>query len=120
MGAINCMYSARRAGTDRLFHRQHIPVDDHGETAGHRHQKEGSGNAGTTNALGVMGKKAGAITCIVDILKGVVAVLIGLLVLGNIGSYSARSACSWGMYGRSSISSRAAKAWRLLSALCWQ
>ena len=50
-------------------------------------KKEGSGNAGTTNALRVMGKKAGAITCIVDILKGVVAVLIGLLVLGNIGSY---------------------------------
>ena len=30
-------------------------------------KKEGSGNAGTTNALRVMGKKAGAITCIVDI-----------------------------------------------------
>lgn len=50
-------------------------------------KKEGSGNAGTTNALRVMGKKAGAITCIVDILKGVVAVLIGLLVCGNAGAY---------------------------------
>lgn len=50
-------------------------------------KKEGSGNAGTTNALRVMGKKAGAITCIVDILKGVVAVLIGILALGNIGAY---------------------------------
>ena len=50
-------------------------------------KKEGSGNAGTTNALRVMGKKAGAITCIVDILKGVVAVLIGLLVAGNVGAY---------------------------------
>lgn len=50
-------------------------------------KKEGSGNAGTTNALRVMGKKAGAITCIVDILKGVVAVLIGTLVLGNAGAY---------------------------------
>ena len=52
-------------------------------------KKEGSGNAGTTNALRVMGKKAGAITCIVDILKGVVAVLIGLLALGNPGAYIA-------------------------------
>ena len=50
-------------------------------------KKEGSGNAGTTNALRVMGKKAGAITCIVDILKGVVAVLIGILVAGNPGAY---------------------------------
>ncbi len=50
-------------------------------------KKEGSGNAGTTNALRVMGKKAGAITCIVDILKGVVAVLIGLLIAGNPGAY---------------------------------
>ncbi len=50
-------------------------------------KKEGSGNAGTTNALRVMGKKAGAITCIVDILKGVIAVLIGLLVCSNVGAY---------------------------------
>ena len=50
-------------------------------------KKEGSGNAGTTNALRVMGKKAGAITCIVDILKGVVAVLIGLLVGGPLAAY---------------------------------
>ena len=50
-------------------------------------KKEGSGNAGTTNALRVMGKKAGAITCIVDILKGVVAVLIGLFIGGPAGAY---------------------------------
>ena len=43
-------------------------------------KKEGSGNAGTTNALRVMGKKAGAITLIVDVLKGVAAVLLGKLV----------------------------------------
>ena len=49
-------------------------------------KKEGSGNAGTTNALRVMGKKAGAITCVIDILKGVVAVLIGMLVAGGIGA----------------------------------
>ena len=39
-------------------------------------KKEGSGNAGTTNALRVMGKKAGVITLIIDILKGYVAVLL--------------------------------------------
>ena len=50
-------------------------------------KKEGSGNAGTTNALRVMGKKAGAITCIVDILKGVVAVIIGMLAAGDPGAY---------------------------------
>ena len=50
-------------------------------------KKEGSGNAGTTNALRVMGKKAGAITCIVDILKGVVAVLIGMLIGGPAAAY---------------------------------
>lgn len=50
-------------------------------------KKEGSGNAGTTNALRVMGKKAGAITCIVDILKGVAAVLIGMLAAGPVGGY---------------------------------
>ena len=44
--------------------------------------KEGSGNAGTTNALRVMGKKAGVITLVVDVLKGTIAVLIGFLYIG--------------------------------------
>lgn len=43
-------------------------------------KKEGSGNAGTTNALRVMGKKAGVITLIVDILKGTAAVLLGTFI----------------------------------------
>jgi len=47
-------------------------------------KKEGSGNAGTTNALRVMGKKAGVITLIVDILKGVCAVLLGNLIAGYV------------------------------------
>lgn len=46
-------------------------------------KKEGSGNAGTTNALRVMGKKAGVITLVVDILKGVCAVLLGTLIAGE-------------------------------------
>lgn len=46
-------------------------------------KKEGSGNAGTTNALRVMGKKAGAITLLVDVLKGTICVLLGELVCGH-------------------------------------
>lgn len=40
-------------------------------------KKEGSGNAGTTNVLRVLGKKAALITLVIDIGKGVVAVLLG-------------------------------------------
>jgi len=40
-------------------------------------RKEGSGNAGTTNALRVLGKKAAAATLLIDVLKGVAAVLLG-------------------------------------------
>lgn len=47
-------------------------------------KKEGSGNAGTTNALRVLGKKAALITLIVDILKGTIAVLIGGLLGGSL------------------------------------
>lgn len=47
-------------------------------------KSEGSGNAGTTNALRVMGKKAGAITLVIDVLKGCVAVILGNLVAGHL------------------------------------
>lgn len=50
-------------------------------------KKEGSGNAGTTNALRVLGKKAAVITLVIDILKGVIAVLIGMILAGDIGAY---------------------------------
>lgn len=46
-------------------------------------KSEGSGNAGTTNALRVLGKKAGLITLVVDISKGVLAVIIGRYVGGE-------------------------------------
>ena len=46
-------------------------------------KKEGSGNAGTTNALRVMGPKAGIITLVVDVLKGVIAVLLPALIVGE-------------------------------------
>ena len=45
-------------------------------------KKEGSGNAGTTNALRVLGKKAAVITLVVDIGKGVIAVLLGNALAG--------------------------------------
>ena len=51
--------------------------------------KEGSGNAGTTNALRVMGKKAGVITLVVDVLKGTIAVLIGFLLAGSASAFGA-------------------------------
>ena len=43
-------------------------------------KKEGSGNAGTTNVLRVLGKKAAAATLLIDVFKGVFAVLLGKLV----------------------------------------
>lgn len=41
---------------------------------------QGSGNAGSTNVLRTLGKKAGAMTFIGDLLKGVLAVLIGKVI----------------------------------------
>lgn len=51
--------------------------------AGFDVREKGSGNAGSTNMLRSVGKKAAAITLICDILKGVVAILIAII-LGNI------------------------------------
>ena len=50
-----------------------------GRLAGIDIKKEGSGNAGTTNTLRTLGKKAALITLIVDIGKGVLAVFLGSL-----------------------------------------
>ena len=47
--------------------------------AGFDVRDKGSRNAGTTNVLRTVGKKAAALTLICDILKGVVAVLIAML-----------------------------------------
>ena len=43
-------------------------------------REKGSGNAGSTNVLRTVGKKAAILTLICDILKGVVAILIALLI----------------------------------------
>lgn len=50
---------------------------------GHDIKKEGSGNAGTTNTLRVLGPKAALATLVIDISKGVVAVLIGQALAGH-------------------------------------
>lgn len=47
--------------------------------AGFDVREKGSKNAGTTNVLRTVGKKAAALTLILDILKGVVAVLAAIL-----------------------------------------
>ena len=46
--------------------------------AGFDVREKGSGNAGTTNMLRSVGKKAAAITLICDILKGVISILIAM------------------------------------------
>ena len=51
--------------------------------AGFDVREKGSGNAGSTNVLRTVGKKAAALTLICDILKGIVAILIAVII-GNI------------------------------------
>ena len=51
--------------------------------AGFDVREKGSGNAGTTNMLRSVGKKAAATTLICDILKGVISIVIAIIV-GNI------------------------------------
>lgn len=55
------------------------------KVAGFDVREKGSGNAGTTNMLRSVGKGAAAITLILDILKGVVAIYLAIL-YGNIVS----------------------------------
>jgi len=47
--------------------------------AGFDVREKGSGNAGTTNVLRSVGKKAAAITLVCDILKGIVAIVIAAI-----------------------------------------
>ena len=48
--------------------------------AGFDVREKGSGNAGSTNMLRSVGKKAAALTLICDILKGVAAILIAMFI----------------------------------------
>lgn len=53
------------------------------KVAGFDVREKGSGNAGSTNVLRTVGKKAAALTLACDILKGVVAIAISIII-GNI------------------------------------
>lgn len=53
------------------------------KVAGFDVREKGSGNAGSTNMLRSVGKKAAAVTLLCDIIKGVVAIIISILI-GNI------------------------------------
>ncbi len=61
-----------------------------GKMAGLDIRKEGSGNAGSTNVLRVLGKRAAIATLIIDVLKGTVAVFVGqaLGTITNSGSFN--------------------------------
>ena len=48
--------------------------------AGFDVREKGSGNAGTTNMLRSVGKKAAAITLVCDILKGIISILIAMAI----------------------------------------
>lgn len=50
-------------------------------------RKYGSGNAGATNAIRVMGNKLGIVTFLLDVLKGIIVVLVSRAILGDIGGY---------------------------------
>lgn len=48
--------------------------------AGFDVREKGSGNAGSTNVLRTVGKKAAAITLICDILKGIVSIIVAIII----------------------------------------
>ena len=54
---------------------------------------QGSGNAGSTNVLRTLGKKAGALTFIGDVLKGLIAVLIARLIAYSV--HMDQSTCAY-------------------------
>ncbi len=57
-------------------------------------KKEGSGNAGTTNVLRVLGKRAALTTLFIDILKGYFAVKLGFF----FGGYAAGTLCALAVF----------------------
>jgi acyl phosphate:glycerol-3-phosphate acyltransferase len=50
-------------------------------------KKEGSGNAGTTNTLRVLGPKAAVVTLVIDVCKGFLAVFIGAYFTAYAGEF---------------------------------
>ena len=68
--------------------------------SGHKYNDDvrnhGSGNAGMTNMLRTYGKKAALMTLLGDFGKAAIAVLIGILMVGDMGGYFAGLACIFG------------------------
>ena len=58
----------------------------------------GSGNAGATNAVRVMGKKYGAFVYIGDALKGIIAVLLGMFLFPQYGGWICGFSCVIGHF----------------------
>lgn len=50
-------------------------------------RRHGSGNAGSTNMLRVYGLKSGLLTFVCDFSKGVLAVILGRVIAGELGAY---------------------------------
>lgn len=63
--------------------------------AGFDVREKGSNNAGSTNVLRTVGKKAAVITLVCDILKGIITVLIALLI-GNLTNVNIALLCQIG------------------------
>lgn len=87
-------------------------------------KKVGSGNAGTTNVLRTLGKKAAAITMVIDILKGFLGVKLGFLLGGYVvGTLCAVAAfcghiwpCLYSFRGGKGV----ATAFGVITAVNWQ
>ena len=63
-------------------------------------REHGSGNLGSTNALRVLGKKAGLITFISDIMKSILSYILCRLIFGNnIGAIAGIYGCSGAVLG---------------------
>ena len=92
-------------------------------------REHGSKNAGTTNMLRVLGKRAALPVFGLDVLKGFVAVtIIDLMKYDSVFADGANEtwfyilrfiAVFWGISSRSSPDSAAARAWRRSSAPSW-
>ena len=59
-------------------------------------RQHGSGNAGATNTLRTLGKSAAAVVLVGDVLKGIISVIIGTMLSGEIGALVAGFACVLG------------------------
>jgi len=62
-------------------------------------REHGSGNAGATNALRVMGRKVGVTVLLADVFKGVLAFVICALIWNGGGTFSGDGSVLPGLYG---------------------